>query len=334
MGNNKIQRKFVMLGSLFLIGIFMFLYINVFKDCIESGVLFGEAVFWRIMNRNLLKLAGIIISAALIAVASLSFQTITENRVLTPDMLGIDSIFIGTQSVLIVLSSSLRLLERLFTNGYLIFIITCLVMMMFSLLIYSAMLRNNKRNIAFLLLFGLILSNIVQNLVNSSMGMAQMKAQQIQQLQGITGVSVTNMNEQILLIAVIIAIISIGRIGLHCREYDVMQLGETNAQSLGISYSKQFYITLIMIALDMAVTTSLIHSLSFMGLLGISLSRRMFKTYKHSILLIGSLLISISLLILGQSVMDAIKCTIPISIFISIIGGIYLIYLIWKEKSL
>lgn len=334
MENKRMRKRLLLFCLLLVAGVFLFLYINVFRNCIASGITFGETVFWRIMNRNLLRLGGIIVCAALIAAASLSFQTITENKVLTPDMLGIDSIFIATQSVLIVLSASLRFLEQMFTNGYLVFIITAFVMIAFSLLLYSAMLRNNKGNIAFLLLFGVILSNIIQNLISSSAGMAQLKGQQIQQLQGVTAVSITNMNEQILPAAIVVAVIGIGWIGLRNREYDVMQLGESNAKSLGVSYSRQFYLNMLMIALDMAVVTALIGPLSFMGLLGVSLGRKAFKTYRHSVLLTGSLFISVALLLAGQSIADAVDSAVPITVFIRIVGGIYLIHLIWKEKSL
>lgn len=273
-----------------------------------------------------------VVSATLIAVVSLAFQTITENRVLTPSMLGFDSVFLATQSILVFFASNIKAIGKLFANPYCNFFITTGVMLVISMLMYSIMLRKNKNNIVFLLLFGLILSSIVKSLTNYIEVL--LDPQQFQQLKAVTTVSITNMNENIILLAAPAMIVFTFLFVKRSREYDVMQLGESNAKSLGIPYTRRVNSTLILIALAMAVTTALIGPLTFLGLLAVNIARELFKTYKHSVLFFGSILIAILFLVLGQGIVELLRYATPVTVLIDLIGGTYMIILILKEHRL
>ena len=205
-------------------------------------------------------------------------------------------------------------------------------MLVISMLMYGIMLRKDKNNIVFLLLFGLILSSIVKSLTNYIEVL--LDPQQFQQLKAVTTVSITNMNESIILLAtpamVLLTILFVRR----SREYDVMQLGESNAKSLGIPYTRRVNSTLILIALAMAVTTALIGPLTFLGLLAVNIARELFRTYRHSILFFGSILVSVLFLVLGQGTVELIRYATPVTVLIDLVGGIYMIILILKEHKL
>lgn len=333
MENKKnICRKFVILSALILVSVCIYLYARVFAKALDSGIGLTWNVAWRILGRSGASLLGMLISATLIAVVSLAFQTITENRVLTPSMLGFDSVFLATQSILVFFASQISVMGKLFANPYWNFFITTGVMLVISMLMYGIMLRKDKNNIVFLLLFGLILSSIVKSLTNYIEVL--LDPQQFQQLKAVTTVSITNMNESIILLAtpamVLLTILFVRR----SREYDVMQLGESNAKSLGISYTRRVNSTLILIALAMAVTTALIGPLTFLGLLAVNIARELFRTYRHSILFFGSILVSVLFLVLGQGTVELIRYATPVTVLIDLVGGIYMIILILKEHKL
>lgn len=333
MENKKnICRKFVILSALILVSVCIYLYARVFAKALDSGIGLTWNVAWRILGRSGASLLGMLISATLIAVVSLAFQTITENRVLTPSMLGFDSVFLATQSILVFFASQISVMGKLFANPYWNFFITTGVMLVISMLMYGIMLRKDKNNIVFLLLFGLILSSIVKSLTNYIEVL--LDPQQFQQLKAVTTVSITNMNESIILLAtpamVLLTILFVRR----SREYDVMQLGESNAKSLGISYTRRVNSTLILIALAMAVTTALIGPLTFLGLLAVNIARELFRTYRHSILFLGSILVSVLFLVLGQGTVELIRYATPVTVLIDLVGGIYMIILILKEHKL
>lgn len=328
----KLSKKFVVLVILILLSICLYVYARVFHKAFDSNIALTWTVALRISKRSLISLFGMIISATLIAVVSLAFQTITENRVLTPSMLGFDSVFLATQSVLVFFASSISFMGKLFANPYLNFFITTGIMLLISVLMYSVMLRKNKNNIAFLLLFGTILSNIVQSLTNYIEVL--LDPQQFQQLKAVTTVSITNMNESIILIAAPVMLFLTFLFMKRSREYDVMQLGENNAKSLGVPYTKRVNETLILVALAMAITTALIGPVTFLGLLGVNIARELFKTYKHSVLYMGSILVSILCLVLGQGLVEMLRYATPVTVLIDLIGGTYLIVLILRERKI
>lgn len=172
----------------------LYLYARIFAKSISSGIPLTVEVAEKIASRSAISILAIVISASLIAVVSLVFQTITESRILTPGMLGFDSVFFATQSVLLFFSNQWSWMGNWFSNVYLNFIATTAVMIAVSMLMYGVMLRKDKNNIVFLLLFGMILSNIVQSFTNYIQVL--LNPQEFQQLQAATTVSLANMNEK------------------------------------------------------------------------------------------------------------------------------------------
>ncbi|MDO4298250.1 MAG: iron chelate uptake ABC transporter family permease subunit [Lachnospiraceae bacterium] len=333
MENRKtIIGKFSLLLILILLSILLYLYARVFHKALDSGIALTMPVAMRILARSGTSLLGMVVSATLIAAVSLAFQTITENRVLTPSMLGFDSVFLATQSVLVFFASTVSFMGKLFANPYYNFFITTGIMLLISVMMYSIMLRKNKNNIAFLLLFGLILSSIVQSLTNYIEVL--LDPQQFQQLKAVTTVSITNMNESVIVIAAPAMVFLTFLFVKRSREFDVMQLGESNAKSLGVPYIKRVNQTLILIALAMAVTTALIGPVTFLGLLSVNIARELFKTYRHKVLFWGSIFISILCLVLGQGLVELLRYATPVTVLIDLIGGTYLIILILKERKL
>ena len=203
-----------------------------------------------IMARTIPSLAGMALCSALMAVLSLAFQTITENRVLTPAMIGFDSVFIASQALLVFLFGAST---PLFANSALNYLFSSGLMMAVSVSMYGIILRKNKNNIVFLLLFGLILSGIVRSGVNYIEVL--MDPDEFQQVRSATSVTVNNMNTSIIFItAPLMLLLTALMMGRH-RVYDVMSLGEANARNLGIAYTEELRLNLLLIAAGMSVVT-------------------------------------------------------------------------------
>lgn len=114
----QIRKKFIFLVLLIFLSMTLYLYARLFAKALDSGIPLTFPVAIRILKRSAASLLGMGISAALIAVVSLAFQTITENRVLTPSMLGFDSVFLATQSLLVYFAASVRFMAKMFSNPY------------------------------------------------------------------------------------------------------------------------------------------------------------------------------------------------------------------------
>ena len=74
--------------------------------------------------------------------------------------------------------------------------------------------------------------------------------------------------------------------------------------------------------------------ISFLGLIIANLSRQLLRTYRHSQLILGSVFFGMIVLVAGQLIVEHIySYAIPISVFITVGGGIYFLYLLLTRRS-
>ena len=127
----KDKRSIIILGILAIALISAFLFIGV------NSVNLRYALYRRIP-----KIYAMILTGAAIGFSSLIFQTVTNNRILTPSILGIDSLYVLLQTtVVFVLGSS----SVIISNGNINFLITITAMLVFSSLIYKFLFKNDNR---------------------------------------------------------------------------------------------------------------------------------------------------------------------------------------------
>ena len=88
---------------------------------------------------------------------------------------------------------------------------------------------------------------------------------------------------------------------------------------------------LLAVTLCIAVATAMVGPISFLGLIIANISRQLLKTYRHTQLIAGAALMGVIALIGGQFIVERVFVySIPISVFITVAGGIYFLYLILK----
>lgn len=283
----------------------------------------------RITQRRSLHLIAMIVSSTLIAFASLSFQTLTQNRILTPSVLGFDSLFSATQTfVLFIFGANSILLSNPVVN----FGLTSTIMILVSLILYGYLLKKYSRQIAFLLLFGLVISTLLRS--SSSFIQILLNPDEFQSLVALTTVSISNIDANLILWIIPFMIILIILFYRKSSQYDVMALGRDSALSLGLDYDKTQRTTLITLSAAMAISTALVGPMTFLGLIAVNSARELLKTYKHTQLFVTSSLLSIVMLVLGQLIIEQIGFITSVTVLLNLVGGIYLIYLILKEGQL
>jgi len=116
-------------------------------------------------------------------------------------------------------------------------------------------------------------------------------------------------------------------------QLDVIALGRYTAINLGVPYDKLVQRMLILSSVLIAVSTALVGPITFFGLIVANLSYQFFKTYKHSVLIAGSCVMSIVALVGGQWMVERIfNFDTTLSVIINFVGGVYFIYLLLKES--
>lgn len=280
------------------------------------------------LSRRLPRILAIIITGAAISLSTAIFQTITHNRILTPSVMGLDSLYMLWQTVIIFFSGSSSLLVR---NVNLNFIVTVLLMVGFTLLVFKTIMRREAGNVFFLLLVGLIIGTLFQSL--SSFMQMIIDPNEFTILQGRMFASFNSINLNILTIAVI----SCGVVFLLSWRYfsvlDVLALGRDQAVNLGVAYDQLVWRLLVMVVILVSTATALVGPLTFLGLLVVNLAWQLLAAYRHRTIILGAFLLSIITLVGGQLFVEHIlNFAVPISTLINLCGGIYFIGLLVKEK--
>jgi len=317
------------LALLIALSIGLYIFSRTYAHSMRLGIEMTEQAFERIMGRTVPAIIGMAAAGGIIALVSLAFQTITQSRILTPSMIGFDAVFMGTQTVLVFAFGSFT---PFFQDPARNFLVSSVVMVVISMAMFGSILRKNKNNIIFLLMFGIVLSGIVSN--GARYLQTLMSFYDFYQVQAATAVTVMNMNTAVIHIAwPIIVVIAILLIMKH-RTYDAMSLGPEQSKSLGVAYNREMNYTLILISIGMSVATALIGSLAFLGLLVVNASRELLKTHRHLPLFICSAFVAVLTLIMGSATEQLLQGSIPLTTIINLVGCTYVFYLILKENRI
>lgn len=280
------------------------------------------------LPRRVRKILAIVLTGGAIAYATLIFQTITNNRILTPSIIGLDSLYMLIQTFVIFVFGSLSVPS---TNKYLNFAICVLFMVLFVGLLFKLLFKREGRNIFFLLLIGLVLGTLFGSM--STFMQVLIDPNEFQIVQNKMFASFNNVNEDLLIVSFILVGL-LALYGMRFAKYlDPMSLGKEHSVNLGIPYDYVVKNILIIVAILIAISTALVGPITFLGLLVVNLAYQFMQTYRHSLLIPGAMLISIIALVGGQLVVERIFAfETTVSVIINFVGGAYFLYLLLKES--
>lgn len=294
-------------------------------------------LFWGLNSKNISfflprrfnSILAIILSAYAISFSTVSFQTITNNKILTPSIIGLDSLYLFVQTLVVYLFGS-KTLTML--TGYKNYFISIFVMILFSLILFLFLFKNESKSIYFVVLAGMIFGNLFSGLSNFMQVLLDPNEYLV--AQGKMFASFDFINSNLLIISLFILLFIFFITFYYFKELDVLSLGRETSINLGVDYQKFVFKNFIIISVLVAVSTALTGPITFLGILVSNLSRQIFKSYKHSIIILGAFLISSLLLIFGQFVLSKFNTGTTISVIINFFGGLYFIFLILKEAKL
>src|SRR5699024_7588779 len=157
--------------------------------------------------------------------------------------------------------------------------------------------------------------------------------------------SFSAVDESLLGITGVIVLLSVLFVLKDFNSLDVMSLGRDHAMNLGVDYDRKVSQLLIVIAILVSAATAPVASMSlvgvcvgpmmFLGLLVVNIAHEVFSTYRHLYLIIGSVLISVITLVLGQMVIQFMfDGGVELSVIINLVGGLYFIYLMLRRSKL
>ncbi len=275
------------------------------------------------------KLIAMVIAAFCIGTASIVFQSIIKNRIVTPCLLGMNSLYILVHtSIVFILGSS----NVLAANKQVSFLVDVVIMGFAGTIIYGALFKKTKYNILYVLLAGTVLTTFFTSISNTMT--RTMDPNEYDQLLTELVAGFDHVNSELITMALILIVITILIFYRDLKLLDVITLGKNQAINLGVNYDKTVRRLLIGITFFITIATALVGPISFLGLIIANLSRELFKTYKHSYLMIGSALMGVVVLLGGQILIEHVfGFGTQISVFINLFGGGYFLYLVLKNKG-
>ncbi|ODQ01479.1 MULTISPECIES: iron chelate uptake ABC transporter family permease subunit [unclassified Salinivibrio] len=280
------------------------------------------------LSRRTPKVLAIALAAVAISASSLVFQTITNNRILTPSILGFDSLYMLLQTTLLVVfgASSVLLI-----NPYLNFVVCVILMTISATVLFTLYFRRRRANIYTLLLIGIVLGSVFGSI--SQFFTLLVDPSEFAVLQDAMFASFNNANRDLVYMCVPVLALCLLALYRYANQLDVCWLGEDNAISLGVDIRHLTLKVMMIIAVMIAVSTALVGPVLFFGLIVVSLARQMFISYQHRFLIIATSILAVFLLLTGQFVVEQwFGFETTVSVIINFVGGSYFLYLLTKNK--
>ncbi len=317
---NHMSNKHKLIGAASLSLLLMLLYQFLFVDM----KYFEYAMYIRTP-----KMFAMLISAFCIGTATIVFQSMINNRIVTPCLLGMNSLYILTHTTMAFMLGTSSMFVA---NKNMAFIIDVVVMGFAAVTIYGYLFKKTRYNVLYVLLVGTVLATLFSSISNTMIRV--MDPNEYASLQDTLIAGFANVNADVIGLAIILIIVVIIALRNELKVLDVITLGKSQAISLGVDYDRTIRRLLIGVTLFITIATALVGPISFLGLIVANVSRELFKTYKHSYLMLGSFLAGVVVLFFSQLLIEHVfSFSMVASVFINLFGGVYFLYLILKNKG-
>lgn len=315
------KRNFIMLVWAVLLVCAIYLLINAHPE--------NPKLFRYILSLRVPTLLVMVIASIAIGSATMIFQSIIQNRIVTPCLLGMNAMYTLVHTAVVFVAGSGSMLAN---NSNLSFAVDLLVMSVVATFIYSYMFQKTGNNVLYVLLIGTVLSSFFGSIQSTMIRV--MDPNEYDSLLTTLVADFQNVNLEVMVFAVLLLIALACFLWKDLQLLDVITLGKPQAVNLGVDYDRTIRHLLLGVVLCIAIATAMVGPISFLGLIIANLARQLLKTHKHSILIPGAALMGMLAIIAGQVLTQHVfHYAVPISTFITIGGGIYFLYLLLFKKG-
>lgn len=274
------------------------------------------------------KLVSLVLIAYTIAVSTVLFQTVSNNRILTPSIMGFDQLYILIQTVVVYFVGSTVIYG---VSDEVRFIAVALILTLFSTSLFTWLFSGTIKGLHMTLLIGVVFGGLFFSL--RMLLQLQLNPDEAVNLTDVMFANFNRFNTNLIGIAVIIVVI-VSLIGWRMRYlFDVLALGRDMAINLGVDYKQAVTRILVLVSIMVAVSTALVGPVTFFGLLVASLAYQFTPTAKHMSVLPVAILLSIIFLVGGQFILEQLfNMASRLSFIIEFVGGIVFLTLLIKGK--
>jgi iron complex transport system permease protein len=295
----------------------------------DNPLPFGSEGFWIISKMRVNALVVILVVSVAQAVATIAFQTVTNNRILTPSIMGFESLYRLVQTLVVFV---LGTAGGVYLSGTWQFVGQIVLMVTFACVLYGLLLTGKRADLHVTLLIGLVrggglaaLASFMERLLEPS-EFDILLARQI--------ASISNADTSKLGIAIPLVVACSVAMFLFSGKLNVLALGRETAVNLGLHHQRFVIGVLILVSILISVSTALIGPMTFFGFLVAMLTYQLADTFDHKLLfpmaaLLGFVIFGGAYFVL-KHIFDAEG---SVSIIIELVGGLaFLIFILRKGR--
>ncbi|MGB7448794.1 MAG: iron chelate uptake ABC transporter family permease subunit [Ornithinimicrobium sp.] len=291
-------------------------------------LLFVQGSWSYAMDLRLRQVGALVVVGAAVGASSVVFQTIAGSRILTPGVMGFDSVYVLVQTVVVYVlgASTLQLMgvtER--------FLLNTLALSAFGLLLFRWLFRRYSTNLFVLVLVGVVLGSLFASL--TTLASRMLSPDDYLTLQTVLFASFTTVDATLLGVTSVACAAGLLLLRPLTRFLDVVDLGRDHAVALGVPYHRVVTQTLLVVTLLVATSTALVGPVTFLGLIVANLARHVLPTHRHDVLIVGAALVGVTCTVSGQFlVVHAFGLHTTLSVVVNLVGGLYFIWLLLRTR--
>jgi len=275
------------------------------------------------------KLAGLLLVAVAVSTATVLFQTVSGNRILTPSIMGFDALY-GLILTGLVFFLGAQTAVRLPAIG--LFGLNTGLLMLTAVLLFGTLIAQTRGDLLRMILTGIVFATLFRAL--TAFWQRMIDPNEFQVIQVASYARFNRIETDLLPLAAVLCFGALVCVWRKRREWDVLALGHDAATNLGLRVRRETMSALMLVAVLVSVSTALVGPIAFLGLLVVSLARLVDGTETHAQLLPNAALISAITLVGGQLVLERVfALSTPLSVVVDLLGGLLFFFLLLKGRT-
>ena len=323
----KEERRYWILLILFIaLGLFATYGLLVYGN----PVAIDSPSFIPVVRRRLTAITAMIIAAVCQSLATVTFQSSTNNRIITPSLLGFEALYSTIHTSTMFFFGATVFVQF---NGIGSFLFQVAIMVLMCLLLYGWLLSGKYGNLQLMLLVGVIMGTGLRSV--SSFMRRLLAPSEFDILQARLFGSVNNADVTYFPVAIPLVLAAALLILVYSKRLNVIALGKSTSISLGVNHQTGVIYALVLVSVLMAISTSLVGPLTFYGFLVATLAYQAAPTYDHRY--IFPMALAIAFLILTGSyffMYHIFRAQGVVSVIIEMFGGITFLIVMLRKGTL
>lgn len=273
------------------------------------------------------KLVALLQVGIALALSTVVFQTVTNNRILTPSIMGLDALYVFGQILLVFLFGGLgyaALPPQVKFAGEVLLLMALAVVILLPML-------TRRIDMGLMLLVGIVIGILFRSL--HALLARLIDPNDFAVAQGASFANFNNLDTDLLAVATVLTTLATAIVWQARHLFDIVALGPDAATGLGVVWRKTTAALLFLVSALVAISTALVGPIAFLGLLVVALAERIVETRRHAVLLPAAALVAVIILVGGQTLFQHVFAnSSTLGVVIEFAGGIVFLILLFLES--